>query len=708
LLAASSLSAQSVLSIGGAGGVANETYSTAISTTGGKTLSLAFNVEYLLVGGGGAGGTGGGLGGENNWGGGGGGAGGVLAGSLSIGAQSYTVTVGAGGAAASFGHYVTTNGASGTKSVFSTYEALGGGGGAGSNNSSTGGVGLSGGSGGGGGGDGLKAGGTGIDGQGFGGGTSRTSAGGRAAGGGGGGAGAVGQIGGPTDGHNSGVGGNGGAGIASSITGSSVTYGGGGGGGGRDTNSGSTSRGGSGGTGGGGAGSGQGNATSGTDGTGGGGGGSGADGNGGDGGDGIVIVRYKGSSAGTGGTVSSGTGSAAGYTLHTFTTVGNAALDLGGLDLGTRLGADVTSSVTGTGALNIDTEGTIVYRGNATHTGGTNVLAGTFQLGNNGVHGSLAGSAVTIASGATFAISRSDLSLNLNSSFSGAGIFVKKGSNQVNLEGDFSGLSGSIVVEGGVLQLGGFYGNAYGTNYNVAAGISGAGAIKKDGQGTLVLSGNLTHTGGTTVSKGTLVINGTHDGDVTVLTGASVGILGGSGTILGDTVVYGFHSPGNSPGVQTLGNLTYQEGSRINWELGANTTSNTPLAFDQIIVTGDLDFAGATELNLVFDWSGGSVDWTDAFWNVDRSWEIMSVQGDITGFENLSIFTPALVAFTWQDSNGVTFANARANGDFHISLSGSSIFLNYSAIPEPSTYGLAIGGLALALAAYRRRNKSSK
>ena len=709
LLAAASLPAQSYLTLSGAGGIANEIYSTAISTTGGTTLSLAFAMDYLVVGGGGAGGTGGGSGGgsggENTWGAGGGGAGGVVSGTINGGQQTYSVTVGAGCIAAAYNAGSTANGGSGLSSIFDAVEAFGGGG-AGSNNSSTSGVGLNGASGGGGGGDGLRAGGTGVAGQGFGGGTSRTSAGNRSAGGGGGGASAAGQIGGPTDGHNLGVGGNGGAGLASSITGSSVTYAGGGGGGGRDTNSGATSRGGTGGAGGGGAGSGQGNASSGTDGLGGGGGGSGSDGKGGDGGDGVVIVRYKGAAAGTGGTVTSGTGSAAGYTLHTFSTVGEAFLDLGGLELGTRLGADVISNVTGTGALNIDTEGTIVYRGNATHTGGTNILAGTLQLGNNGANGSLADSAVAISQGATFAVSRSDLSLNLYNAFSGAGTFAKKGSNQVNLEGDYSGLSGSIVVEGGVLQLGGLYGNPIGSTYNVAATTSGAGAIKKGGFGKLVLSGDLAHTGGTTVSTGTLVINGTHDGDVTVLKAVHVGILGGSGTILGDTVVYGFHSPGNSPGIQTFGNLTYQDGSRINWELGSHTTSNTPLAFDQIIVTGDLTFAGATGLNLVFDWAEGSVDWTDAFWNADRSWVIMSVQGAITGLENLTLFYPALVVDTWKDTNGLNFANVRANGAFSISQVGSDIVLNYSAVPEPSTYGLLLGALALAGAAVRRRKNS--
>jgi autotransporter-associated beta strand protein len=480
-----------------------------------------------------------------------------------------------------------------------------------------------------------------------------------------------------------------------------VTYGGGGGGGGRDTNSGATSAGGTGGTGGGGAGSGQGNATSGTDGLGGGGGGSGSDGKGGDGGDGIVVIRYKGDAAGTGGTVAAGTGTAAGYTLHTFGTVGAAVLDLSATDVSSRLGSVVSSAVTGSGALSINTIGTIAYIGSATHTGGTDVQAGTFQLGNGGANGSIADSAVSIATGATFAIKRSDAILTLYNNFSGTGTFAKKGVNQVSLQGDFSGLSGAIEIESGVLNLS----NGYGTSYAVAAGTSGAGALTKSSDGTVILSGNLTHTGGTTVTRGKLVINGTHDGSITVLKGVGNGMLGGSGTITGDTTIYGFHTPGNSPGIQTFaGNLTYESGSFLQWELGAQATTNSPLVFDQIVVGGNLTFAGPTNLTLNFStWVGSTVDWSDAFWNSNRSWLLIDVAGTTTGFENLSLYSAALSG-NWTDSNGVTFATGLDGAGWSLSLVDNDVYINYTAaIPEPSAYGLILGGLVLAGAAIRRR-----
>ena len=225
-------------------------------------------VDYLTVAGGGGGG-------KDDYsagrGGGGGGAGGYrTASSFNVSSQSYTITVGAGGAP---GNVTGTNGGD---SVFSTVTSTGGGGGGG-HSASANAQGSAGGSGGGG--SNGQAGGAGTAGQGNTGGTGGPDA--PYMGAGGGGASAVGA----SIGSGQTAGGAGGAGTASSISGSSVTYAGGGGGGG-----GSGSAGGAGGSGGGGAGSTTSTGTSGTANTGGGGGGT--RGTPGSGGSGIVIIRY--------------------------------------------------------------------------------------------------------------------------------------------------------------------------------------------------------------------------------------------------------------------------------------------------------------------------------------------------------------------------------------------------------------------------------
>jgi hypothetical protein len=240
------------------------------------------SVEYLVVAGGGSGGFG-----YSGAPGGGGGAGGVRSGTLAVTpGASYTVTVGAGGAAPG------SNGSAGNdggNSVFATITSTGGGGGATQGNYSAS-AGRSGGSGGGGygGTSGTGSGGAGTAGQGNNGGNSASGAGGGVGGGGGGGAGAVGTSGSGT------TGGNGGAGSAITIGGSTYSFGGGGGGG-------SNATAGTGGTGGGGNGGG-GAGSAGDEYTGGGGGG--GSGGGGAGGSGLVLISYAGAGTATVGSFS--------------------------------------------------------------------------------------------------------------------------------------------------------------------------------------------------------------------------------------------------------------------------------------------------------------------------------------------------------------------------------------------------------------------
>jgi hypothetical protein len=267
----------------------------AFLSSGAFVPNQALTVDYLVVAGGGAGGNS-----DTNDVTGGGGAGGYrtsLGGStLSLSAQTYAVTVGAGGAMAGTGQ----NGGNGTNSTFSTISASGGGGGGGSPAISGTQPGSNGGSGGGGGDtlSGNQVGGSGNAGgyspvEGYAGGNCAASS-----AGGGGGAGGVGQIG---SGASSYIGGTGGIGATNAILNalsigqlsSGNYYVAGGGGGGAETTGGTGGIGG-GGTGGQNAGGVGRKGVTGTANTGGGGGGSRATGSGGPntGGSGIVIVRY--------------------------------------------------------------------------------------------------------------------------------------------------------------------------------------------------------------------------------------------------------------------------------------------------------------------------------------------------------------------------------------------------------------------------------
>ncbi|GAB3657365.1 hypothetical protein GCM10028791_29840 [Echinicola sediminis] len=243
------------------------------------TMPMGFDdAEVLIVAGGGGGGYGTGAGG--------GGAGGVVyVASMNLTeGQSYSVTVGQGGAGGTSNIIRDYSGRNGGASVFNSQTAIGGGGGGSGEEGLLFRTGKNGGSGGGSGTDASAFGGSGTGGQGNDGGGGAGN--GQHAGGGGGGAGSVGES------RKNNDGGNGGEGVMYTISNAEVWYAAGGGSTARKDDNSSASKQGLGGSGIGGDGNNRGNGGAGAANTGSGGGGSRAH-IGGRGGDGIVIIRIS-------------------------------------------------------------------------------------------------------------------------------------------------------------------------------------------------------------------------------------------------------------------------------------------------------------------------------------------------------------------------------------------------------------------------------
>ena len=107
-------------------------------------------------------------------------------------------------------------------------------------------------------------------------------------------------------------------------------------------------------------------------------------------------------------------------------------------------------------------------------------------------------------------------------------------------------------------------------------------ALTKTGAGTLTLSGNNPYTGTTTVTAGTLLVNGSQS--TSAVTVASGAILGGTtGTVDNVSVPGGTVSPGaaasSETGILNSGNVTFSSTAAFNVDLDGTTAGN---GYDQL------------------------------------------------------------------------------------------------------------------------------
>jgi autotransporter-associated beta strand protein len=147
--------------------------------------------------------------------------------------------------------------------------------------------------------------------------------------------------------------------------------------------------------------------------------------------------------------------------------------------------------------------------------------------------------------------------------------------------GSLSG-SGSVNLGSNKLSIG-----SRGINTSVSGIISGdGGSLVKTGAGKMILAGQNTYTGGTTVSGGILQVDG-KIGSAVVKNGAT---LAGKGVVGAVTVeTGGTLAPGASAGRLSTGNLVLK--GEFALELGGTTPGTQ---YDQVKVTGTVTLTGST------------------------------------------------------------------------------------------------------------------
>lgn len=232
----------------------------------------------------------------------------------------------------------------------------------------------------------------------------------------------------------------------------------------------------------------------------------------------------------------------------------------------------VAQSLAGNGGLAKLGAGTLVLTGNNSYLGGTSVRAGTLQVGDGATSGSIAGNA-DIAGGATLVLKRSDRVL-LGGNVSGAGELRHAGTGTLVLTGQNT-YTGATTIESGLLQVG-----DGGTSGSLTGNIVNNGSLVFNRSDDSVYGGALSGAGAMAkLGAGALALTGdssTYAGATQLSAGTLQvdGKLGGSVQAAAGTTL---------AGVGTLNNVTITSGATL-------SPGNAVVPFGRMNLLGDLNF----------------------------------------------------------------------------------------------------------------------
>ena len=321
------------------------------------------------------------------------------------------------------------------------------------------------------------------------------------------------------------------------------------------------------------------------------------------------------------------------------------------VDPGVTFTVGPTNTFSGTGTLNKTGDGTLFLSGANTYTGGTNITAGTVQLGANQTIPSTG--PVTISGGSTLDMQTFNDTVGL----------VTLQSGSIIGSGTLTG--SSYVVESG----------------SASAPLAGTGTMTKNTTGTVTLSGNNTFTGSTTVNGGTLTVASS--------SGSALGSTSSVTVNSGGTLLLGANNQINNTAPMTLAGGTFAKGN-----FSEGTTSSAGVGALTLTAPGShIDFGTGTVGTLSFSsfTSNGNILTID-------NWTGTAATVGTPSTDRL-IFD---VAPSTSDLANFSFTGY-GPGAFSVDLGNG--FFEVVPVPEPSTWigaGLSVAVLGFSLLRRRR------
>lgn len=366
----------------------------------------------------------------------------------------------------------------------------------------------------------------------------------------------------------------------------------------------------------------------------------------------------------------------------------------------------------GTAGLRIQSTGTTTLAAANAYAGNTDVR-GTVILGHNLAFGPSGAVLTTATTSSTIAFqATTDLTAIPNPLTLGDGSsrVVFSGSSGMAFSGglQLSGGSRTIqnVITGKTLEFSGTTvlglrssgtprtltltgsGNTLFSGPVVNGGSSGSSNLLVQSTGTTWLSGINTYSGSTSVTAGTLVVNG-RLGSGTTTVGSAAALMG-SGTLAGPLVMNGLLAPGNSPGMLTVASLVLGGSSTTLMELDGviRGTSHDSIAVTQ---AGGLTYGGQLQLDFGSRFSSGTV------------FDLFTFAGGATGDLASVIATGSYGSLTFTRSGESWTALAGGQTLTFVETTGQ-----LAIVPEPTAAIMAAGAAAFGLWIRARPRKKAE